>query len=168
MSTLKGHLTQPPKHLKLLSLDGGGVKGISSLLILDAVMRELRDLIGQKDLPLPVDYFDLAGGTSTGGLIALMLFRLRMCTTDAIQQFKKIAQELFSPKIGTFNLHDFGVAGYCIGNAVLQLQAVVSPSRFPDEPLKEAIEKVMGVSVYPEDRLQKGRSKLLNEESGRM
>jgi hypothetical protein len=51
-----------------------------------------------------------------------------------------------SPKIGTVNLHDFGAAGYCLGNAFLKIQGVVPPSRFPGEPLKEAIEKVMGIS----------------------
>jgi patatin-like phospholipase/acyl hydrolase len=112
MATPARHLTQSPKRLKLLSLDGGGVKGISSLLILHAIMKEVQELTGQNDLPLPVDYFDLAGGTSTGGLIALMLFRLRMGTIEAIRKFKEIAQELFSPRIGPINLHDLGVAGY--------------------------------------------------------
>jgi hypothetical protein len=74
-------LTKPAR---LLSLDGGGVKGISSLLILDAIMHQIREKenasIKIPDLSerLPVDYFSLAAGTSTGGLIALMLFRLRM------------------------------------------------------------------------------------------
>lgn len=168
MATPERHLTPSPKRLKLLSLDGGGVKGISSLIIIHAIMNEVRDLTGQNDLPLPVGYFDLAGGTSTGGLIALMLFRLRMSTMDAIRKFKEIAQELFSPRIGPINLHDFGVIGYYLGNPFLKLQAVASPSRFPSEPLKEAIDKVMGESSYLEDTERKGKSKLLNEESGRM
>jgi hypothetical protein len=107
-------------------------------------------------------------GTSTGGLIALMLFRLRMGTMDAIRKFEEIAQELFSPRIGFINLHCFGVIGYYLANPYLKLLAVASPSRFPSKPLKEAIDKVMGESVYPEDTKRKGKSKLLNEESGRM
>jgi patatin-like phospholipase/acyl hydrolase len=62
MATPERCLTQSPKRLNLLSLDGGGVKGISSLITLHAIMNEVRNLIGQNDFPLPVDYFDLAGG----------------------------------------------------------------------------------------------------------
>jgi Patatin-like phospholipase len=168
MATPERYLIQSPRRLKLLSLDGGGVKGISTLIILRAIMNGVRDSTGQNDFPLPVDYFDLAGGTSTGGLIALMLFRLRMGTMDAIRKFKEIAQQLFSPRIGLINLHDFGCPGYYLGNAVLKLQAVAFPSRFPGKPLKEDIDKVMGESIYPGDTERKGKSKLLNEESGRM
>ena len=49
------------KPLRLLALDGGGVRGLSSLLILKAIM----DGIGPKTKPCEV--FDLIGGTSTGG-----------------------------------------------------------------------------------------------------
>jgi Patatin-like phospholipase len=64
---------------RILALDGGGVRGLPSLLIL----RELMEEIGRRQssagsTPLPCDYFDLIGGTSTGGLIAIMLGRLRM------------------------------------------------------------------------------------------
>jgi hypothetical protein len=73
----------------MLCLDGGGVKGIVSLQILQTVMTEvsrekyLRDnpdgpALEDDDLPVlkPCDYFDLICGTSTGGLIAIMLGRL--------------------------------------------------------------------------------------------
>ena len=49
--------------LNLLSLDGGGVRGMSSLIILEEVMRK----IDPNNPPEPCDYFDLIGGTSTGG-----------------------------------------------------------------------------------------------------
>ena len=70
--------------LRILSLDGGGVRGISSLSILKEVMRQIAqeyeaDNPGSPELsPRPCEYFDLICGTSTGGLIALMLGRLRM------------------------------------------------------------------------------------------
>jgi len=64
--------------------DGGGVRGICSLVVLQALMRAIKaaqqndilvleddwddnDKPENQDLPLPHDYFDLAGGTSTGG-----------------------------------------------------------------------------------------------------
>lgn len=70
--------------LRILSLDGGGVRGISSLYILRALMIQVSlqhaSEGGQSlgPIPKPADYFDLICGTSTGGLIALMLGRLRM------------------------------------------------------------------------------------------
>jgi Patatin-like phospholipase len=63
---------------RILSLDGGGVRGLSSLLILREVMEEIGRRSGAANTPLPCQYFDLIGGTSTGGLIAIMLGRLRM------------------------------------------------------------------------------------------
>ena len=61
-----------------LALDGGGVRGLSSLLILEKLMQEIQRLNGERQPPIPCKYFDMICGTSTGGLIAIMLGRLRM------------------------------------------------------------------------------------------
>ena len=67
------------KHIpRILALDGGGVRGLSSLLILQKLMDEVADKKGDGKPALPCEYFDLICGTGTGGLIALMLGRLRM------------------------------------------------------------------------------------------
>lgn len=65
---------------RILSIDGGGVRGLSSLLILREIMEEIgrRNGIDSEDTPLPCQYFDMIGGTSTGGWIAIMLGRLHM------------------------------------------------------------------------------------------
>lgn len=55
--------TMPGRNLNLLSLDGGGVRGLSSLYILQRVMKS----INPNNPPKPCDYFDIIGGTSTGG-----------------------------------------------------------------------------------------------------
>jgi len=53
---------------------------LSELLILDKIFNTINFRLGHKNLaPLrPCDYFDLICGTSTGGLIALLLGRLQM------------------------------------------------------------------------------------------
>lgn len=58
------HATGP---LRVLSLDGGGIRGVSSLLILEDIMEKLREKRGLDRVPRPCDHFDLIGGTSTGG-----------------------------------------------------------------------------------------------------
>jgi len=63
---------------RILSLDGGGVRGLSSLVVLREIMEEIQRQAKLKETPRPCDYFDLIGGTSTGGLIAIMLGRLKM------------------------------------------------------------------------------------------
>jgi patatin-like phospholipase/acyl hydrolase len=50
---------------QILSLDGGGIKGIFSAAVLAAIEEDLKINI--------VDHFDLIAGTSTGGIIALGL-----------------------------------------------------------------------------------------------
>jgi patatin-like phospholipase/acyl hydrolase len=63
---------------RLLTLDGGGVRGLSSLMILQEIMEDIGSMTGSSMAPKPCEYFDLIGGTSTGGLIAVMLGLLGM------------------------------------------------------------------------------------------
>ena len=53
----------------LLSLDGGGVRGLSSLLILRDIMTQLNAEREDGKSLKPCDIFDLIGGTSTGGCV---------------------------------------------------------------------------------------------------
>lgn len=69
---------QPRTGPRILSLDGGGVRGLSSLIVLQEVMTKVQLQGNLDEVPYPCAYFDLICGTSTGGLIALMLGRLRM------------------------------------------------------------------------------------------
>lgn len=47
------------------------------------------------DLPLPCDYFDLIGGTSTGGIIAILLGRLRLDIRECISIYRKLSGQIF-------------------------------------------------------------------------
>lgn len=53
--------------LTLLFKDGGGIRALSSLLILEDIMEKIRDKNGLHQVPRPCDHFDLIGGTGTGG-----------------------------------------------------------------------------------------------------
>lgn len=59
--------------LWLLSFDGGGVRGLSTLYILRNIMARLNQARKEMEPPLPAvkpcDVFDLIGGTSTGGFV---------------------------------------------------------------------------------------------------
>ena len=110
---------------RLLSLDGGGIKGISSLLVLKSIMDIVKEIekkngANKSDDPrLPVDYFHLAAGTSTGGIIALMLIRLRMSVDDAITEYNIIGPKVFGEL------------------------AKSGEAKFPAAPLEEAIDDVI-------------------------
>ncbi|KAF5183918.1 Patatin-like protein [Thalictrum thalictroides] len=59
------------KVITLLSIDGGGVRGIIPGILLSFLESKLQELDGE-DARL-ADYFDLVAGTSTGGLVTAML-----------------------------------------------------------------------------------------------
>ncbi|RPA90417.1 FabD/lysophospholipase-like protein [Choiromyces venosus 120613-1] len=95
---------QPRKkrQLRILSLDGGGIRGYSTLVILQELMHQIyvqtHDGKGPRtpaDLPRPCDYFDLIGGTGTGGLIALMLGRMRMDVESCKEYYVQLTRYVF-------------------------------------------------------------------------
>ncbi|GIZ44722.1 hypothetical protein CKM354_000791300 [Cercospora kikuchii] len=61
-------------------------------------MERIRDEEELAVTPLPKDYFDLIGGTSTGGIIAIMLGRLEMSVEAAIEAYKELGKKAFTPK----------------------------------------------------------------------
>ncbi|KAI7780329.1 hypothetical protein LA080_016177 [Diaporthe eres] len=84
--------------VNLLALDGGGIRGVSELVILDEVMKRVQEKGNLASLPKPCDYFHLVGGTSTGGLVAIMLGRLGMGTKEALEAYDNFASEIFSKR----------------------------------------------------------------------
>ncbi|KAH7321496.1 calcium-independent phospholipase [Rhexocercosporidium sp. MPI-PUGE-AT-0058] len=92
--------------LRLLSLDGGGVKGLSAPMILEGIMMRVAKNPNSKGPCRPSDYFEVAAGTSTGGFIFIIVFRLRMTTGAAIEMYKQIAEQVFQPKAGRFDEAD--------------------------------------------------------------
>ena len=69
--------------------------------------------------PKPCDYFDMIGGTSTGGLIAIMLGRLQMTIDECIDAYTSLSDKVFEKKS-----HRVGIKGKLQGrfdSAALEL-----------------------------------------------
>ena len=64
-------------------------------------MRNIPNIDRSKAL-YPHKYFDLIGGTSTGGLVALMLGRLGMDVESAIDKYKELGSVIFGRDRGQF------------------------------------------------------------------
>ncbi|MCJ1359612.1 MAG: hypothetical protein MMC33_009614 [Icmadophila ericetorum] len=124
----------------LLSLDGGGIRGYLELLVLKTLMeyvgeaeeeldsearhsyhpesgpenvRQALSNGGQIDPArryLPCHYFDYIGGSSTGGLIAILLGRFRMSVPDCIEEYMTLGDEVFG------NPRTFNTLRFKIGN----------------------------------------------------
>ncbi|MCJ1267637.1 hypothetical protein MMC22_007523 [Lobaria immixta] len=99
--------TTKGRPLRILSLDGGGVRGYSMLVLLKDFMHQVHMQIhdgsdgeqpvqsGDDPKPKPCDYFDLIGGTGTGGLIAIMLGRLRMDIPSCVDTYVEMTRRVF-------------------------------------------------------------------------
>ena len=81
---LNTRLQHPPSQARLLSIgmrgmaalfrdrsnpisDGGGIRGLSALIILEEIMHRLKFSMKKENSPKPWEVFELAGGTGTGG-----------------------------------------------------------------------------------------------------
>lgn len=86
------------KPFKILSIDGGGLKGIYSL----QVLKVIEDTYCKPKGTLLSDHFDMICGTSTGGIIALGLAN-RMKVDDIIKIYDDNATKIFPKPIKVNN-----------------------------------------------------------------
>jgi hypothetical protein len=134
--------------------DGGGIRGLSELVILQEVMNRIQFQLNLANTPLPCDHFDMIGGTGTGGyvialntiihscrmlkrlpissIIALMLGRLRMSVDQAIVQYGTLVQSFRDVRMfagdGAFSATKF--------EEVIK-EIVKERTRNPDEPMMD-------------------------------
>ncbi|KAH7400365.1 phospholipase, patatin family protein [Cadophora sp. MPI-SDFR-AT-0126] len=126
-------LSQSPvatKGICLLSLDGGGVRGLSTLIILRYLMAKVNSGLPPGHHKKPYEIFDMIGGTSTGGLIAIMLGRLKMDVQECIDVYNSMFEEIFGSPV-----HKFKVT------VALQIQ-----SQFDSEILRRCILRIVAKS----------------------
>ncbi len=122
VDTLQTRIDRPgPK--RMLALDGGGIRGIISIEILDRIEATLRDELGAGPGWVLADYFDYIGGTSTGAIIAVCL-ALGMPVADIRRFYIEQGRTMFGP-----------------ARLVHRLRY-----RFESEPLAQALRDTFGAS----------------------
>lgn len=133
MSAVEQHLFSPgPK--RILALDGGGVRGILTLAILErmeALLRERSSTPGSFRL---CDYFDLIGGTSTGSIIASGL-ALGLSARELLELYRSLSTRVFRRPFWSFGI--FG-------------------PRFSRGPLAAVLKEIIGDITLGSDKIRTG------------
>ena len=86
---------------RLLSLDGGGIRGLSSIMILEHLMDRINEGCDEKKEPWQV--FNIIGGTSTGEFIAIMLGRLHFTIEECKDAYLKMSERILTPNRSSLN-----------------------------------------------------------------
>jgi uncharacterized protein len=123
---------------RILSLDGGGIRGIITLQYLKKIETLLRERYKQPQLVL-ADYFDFIGGTSTGSIIATTL-ALGRDVDYIIEKYEALATRVF-PASGWrkfLNFIRFGVL-YNKDRLVKELKGVFDEEKIDSQKLKTGL-----------------------------
>ncbi|KAL9058263.1 MAG: hypothetical protein Q9162_001862 [Coniocarpon cinnabarinum] len=127
------HLHPPCAGVRVLTLDGGGVRGIVELTLLKAL---------EQYLPIGANmstFFDLIVGTSTGGIIALGLASLDISIDKMTERFLDLARTTFKETHG----HRFALGwdpGISVTTALMIMR--VHESVYPTTPLKMSLQEL--------------------------
>jgi hypothetical protein len=78
----------------MLSLDGGGIRGVLTIEVLIEMENQLRQALGAGDDFRLCDFFDYIGGTSTGGIIAASLAR-GLSAKEVLNFYLEIGPKMF-------------------------------------------------------------------------
>ena len=140
--TKQQHLDPATGPKRILSLDGGGIRGILTLQFLDAIEQTLRRRTNNPALVLS-DYFDLIGGTSTGSIIAAGL-----ACGMTVDQLKKLYTDIGASVFQTGG----GINRFLPG----KVQGALAP-KFPSEPLQRQLDQQLGANTtLGDDKVRTG------------
>ena len=114
------------KKIRILSLDGGGIRGIISCVILKYIEEQLQKL----DNPNAKlgDYFDLIAGSSTGGILAAILLfpdndkKAKYSVQEALDLYANKGEEIFDVSFWEKIINPFGLFNEKISEDNLEQQ----------------------------------------------
>ena len=114
------------KKIRILSLDGGGIRGIITCVILKFIEEQLQ--IHDNPEAKLGDYFDLIAGSSTGGLIAsILLFpddnkKAKFSVQEALDLYAEKGDSIFNVSLWKKVINPFGLFNEKISEANLEKQ----------------------------------------------
>ncbi|MBA2501111.1 MAG: patatin-like phospholipase family protein [Chitinophagaceae bacterium] len=130
---------QSPGSKRILSLDGGGIRGALTLGYLQKIEAILRKQHNNPNLRL-CDYFDLIGGTSTGSIIAASL-AIGMEVNEIKEKYFELGGKIFGKKYKWYN--------------VFQIDDFLK-ARYNGQPLDDELKKVFGDITLGSDEIKTG------------
>jgi patatin-like phospholipase/acyl hydrolase len=94
-SSSMSHPSSERKVVRILSVDGGGIRGILPITVLEGIEEHLQAEAEGEEVRL-AEYFDIMAGTSTGGIITLGL-NAGKSTTDLVRLYLDEGKKIFAP-----------------------------------------------------------------------
>ena len=138
--TKQQHLDPARTPKRILSLDGGGIRGVLTLQYLKVIETMVQERFGKPTLLS--DYFDLIGGTSTGSIIAAGL-AAGMTVDDLQALYVGMGASVFQSDLITRTLPE-------------ALRGKFAP-KFPAAPLKAQLDQALGAdTTLDSDALRTG------------
>jgi uncharacterized protein len=132
---LEDFFSDPARKRRLLALDGGGVRGMFTIGVLQVLEQRLRDRYGERDYRL-CRYFDLIAGTSTGSIIATGL-ALGMSTAEIAAYYKELCPKIFK-------------------SPAPSVWAALMSAKHNSGPLTKALGKAFGANTLASPKLETG------------
>jgi predicted acylesterase/phospholipase RssA len=120
---------------RILALDGGGLRGILTLGILQQIEDVLRARHGNAGEFRLCDYFDLIAGTSTGAIIAATL-ALGWSVTDIAAKYFDLGEKVFKP---SFLRHGYWRARYDERRLIDELKKVYGETTLGGRALRTGL-----------------------------
>ncbi|KAF2420198.1 hypothetical protein EJ08DRAFT_690440 [Tothia fuscella] len=116
--------------VRILTLDGGGMRGVVELEILRALEQAM-------NIQIPIQsFFDLIVGTSTGGLISIGLGVMNWVVDESIDHFERMVTRAFTRRTGSSL---WGV-GFFVDN--------FNHSRYETKPLEQCLMEAYSKDQY--------------------
>ncbi|MDD2492119.1 MAG: patatin-like phospholipase family protein [Bacteroidales bacterium] len=119
---------------KILTIDGGGIRGVIPAAILANLEERLRNSSGNRELRL-ADCFDLLSGTSTGGILSILyLSPKRYSGAQILEFYRELGPKLFHKSFSYKLASGFGLFS----------------SRYKEDALYDFAKRILGDATISE------------------